>query len=292
MLDAVELLVVDIPDVGARYYTFIWTMALCMRQCEQLGIPVLVLDRPNPIGGLQQEGTLLRQEFDSFVGLYPLPTRHSLTVAEVAVYLRSHYFPKLDLEFQLMPTWDRSTYADELPYAWTMPSPNMPTVDTAVVYPGGCLVEGTNLSEGRGTTRPFEIIGAPFIDAWQFCDDLNRLNLAGTYFRPVQFEPTFNKWAKVLCGGAFIHVTDRRTFNSTLTTVAMLQAATRRYTTNFAWKPGPYEYETEKRPIDILCGNNWLATAIENLTPLPEIQDRFQSEVEEFEDSRKSSLMY
>ncbi len=292
MLKGIERLIVDIPDVGARYYTFIWTMALCMKACERLHIPVTVLDRPNPINGVDQEGTLLRSGFESFVGLYPLPTRHGLTPAEVATYLHQTQFPNLQLDVVKMQGWDRQAYADDLGYAWTMPSPNMPTVDTAVVYPGGCLWEATTLSEGRGTTRPFEIIGAPYIASWQWTDALNALNLPGVIFRALPFEPTFNKHARALCGGTFIHVVDRRAFNSTLTTVAMMQEVVRLYDDQFQWKPGPYEYEEVLRPIDILAGNDWLAPAIEELTPLDEIEERFRAELVEFEESRTSALLY
>lgn len=292
MLKGVDRFVVDIPDVGARYYTFIWTMAYCMEECARLGIPVTVLDRPNPINGQQTEGTLLRPGYESFVGLYPLPTRHGMTPAEVAEYLRRNYFPNVELEVVLMEGWDRAAYADELDYAWTMPSPNMPTVDTAVVYPGGCLVEATQMSEGRGTTRPFEMIGAPWIDAWQYADALNALRLPGVKFRPVQFEPTFNKHAKELCGGVFLHVLDRRAFPSTLATVAMLQEAVRLYGDAFQWKPGPYEYEYERRPIDILAGNGWLAQSIEELRPLREIEERFEAECLEFAPVREAALLY
>lgn len=292
MLEGVDRFVVDIPDVGARYYTFIWTMAYCMEECERLGIPVTVLDRPNPINGLQTEGTLLRPGFESFVGLYPLPTRHGMTPAEVAEHLRQTYFPNVELEVVLMEGWNRAAYADELDYAWTMPSPNMPTVDTAVVYPGGCLVEATQMSEGRGTTRPFEIVGAPWIDAWAYTDALNALGLPGVKFRPVQFEPTFNKHAKELCGGAFLHVLDRRAFPSTLASVAMFQEAVRLYGDAFQWKPGPYEYEYARRPIDILAGNGWLAESIEELRPLREIEERFEAECLEFAPAREAALLY
>lgn len=292
MLEGVDHFLVDIPDVGARYYTFIWTMAHCMRQCEKLGIPVTVLDRPNPINGLQTEGTMLRPGYESFVGLYPLPTRHGLTPAEVANHLRQTYFPTLKLDFVKMEGWQRAAYVDELDYPWTMPSPNMPTVDTAVVYPGGCLIEATLMSEGRGTTRPFEIVGAPYIEAWEYCDALNALRLPGVKFRPVQFEPTFNKCAKEICGGAFLHVLDRASFNSTLTTVAMFQETIRLYGDKFQWKPGPYEYEYDRRPIDILAGNAWLADSIQNLEPLAQIEERFEAECLEFAPARDHALLY
>jgi uncharacterized protein YbbC (DUF1343 family) len=292
MLDGVEELVVDLPDVGARYYTFIWTVALCLKACEARGIPVTVLDRPNPIGGTQVEGTLLRQGMESFVGLYPLPTRHGMTIAEAARHLASTYFPKAELAIVPMEGWSREMYFEQTGQPWAMPSPNMPTVETAVVYPGGCLMEATWLSEGRGTTRPFEIFGAPYVDAWELCDALRELGLPGTHFRPLQFEPTFNKHAKELCGGAFLHVTDRQAFEPVLTTVAIFQTLRRLYGAKFEWRPGPYEYEWEKEPIDILAGNDWLKRAVDDLEPLASIRERFQAECAEFAPERARSLLY
>lgn len=292
MLKGVEVLLVDIPDVGARYYTFIWTMALCMKACETLGIPVLVLDRPNPIGGLAVEGTMLDPAFDSFVGLYPLPTRHGLTVGEVAKHLHRQFFPKLKLEVVAMEGWNRSLFYDETGQPWAMPSPNMPSLETAIVYPGGCLLEATNISEGRGTTRPFEIFGAPFIDGWKLSEALNEHGLPGVKFRPIQFEPTFNKHTKTLCEGAFIHVLDREAFEPVLTFVAILQEIRRQCGDKLEWRAGPYEYEYEKRPIDILAGNDWLAADIDNLRPLPQIRQRFLQECKAFEAARKGVLLY
>lgn len=306
MLEHVEELIVDLPDVGARYYTFIWTMALCMMACEPLGIPVTVLDRPNPIGGEKVEGTVLQMGFDSFVGHYPLPMRHGKTIGEIAKYLQTNYFPNLRLRVEEMEGWDRGLYGDQTGLPWAMPSPNMPTVDTAVVYPGGCLLEATNLSEGRGTTRPFEIFGAPYLDSWQFSDALNRLNLPGCTFRPLPFEPTFNKHAGRLCGGCQLHVTSRDDFEPVLAYVAIMQEAIRQSGLHdashlpqakdfiadssemrlpgFAWRNPPYEYVHDRSPIDILAGNDWLSEAISNLAPLKEIGERMQEECGNFGD--------
>jgi uncharacterized protein YbbC (DUF1343 family) len=292
MLDGVEVLVVDLPDVGARYYTFIWTMALCMKACAAKGIPVLVLDRPNPLGGRQVEGTVLDPNYESFVGLYPLPMRHGLTIGEVATYLQRRFFPSCQLEVLRIEGWRRDMYFEATGQPWVMPSPNMPTVDTAVVYPGMCLLEATLLSEGRGTTRPFEIFGAPYIDGWKLGEHLNGLGLPGVYFRPIQFEPTFNKHMKSLCEGAYIHVLDRGAFESVLTAVAILQEVVRLYGDKFEWHPGPYEYEYEKKPIDILAGNEWLRESIENLTPLETIRERMRDECQVFESTRQDSLLY
>lgn len=261
MLEGVEALVVDLPDVGSRYYTFIWTMALCMKACEPLGIRVVVLDRPNPINGVSVEGPVLEREYASFVGLYPLPIRHGKTIGEVARWLKETEFPGVDLEVVEAVGWDRSLYLDETDFLWTMPSPNMPTVDTAVVYPGMCLLEGTNLSEGRGTTRPFEMFGAPWIDGWSLASELNACSLPGVVFRPVQFLPTFQKLAGTVCQGCFLHVVDRRAFLPFLTGCQILQTVSRT-SAEFRFNPPPYEYEETLLPIDILLGNGWLRGAI------------------------------
>lgn len=317
MLEGIELFVVDLPDVGSRYYTFVWSMALCMEACAKAGIPVLVLDRPNPIGGVRTEGTLLRPGFESFVGLHPVPTRHGMTVGEIAVFVRDHALKAGELEVEKLQGWSRSDYFDDLDIPWVMPSPNMPTLDTALVYPGGCLLEATNLSEGRGTTRPFEIFGAPFIDGWKLAEVLNRLDLPGVVFRPMPFEPTFNKHAGRLCEGCFVHVTDRAAFEPVLTYAAILQETIRQVgmadpaevaalppseafqaaspeTTlaKFCWKRPPYEYEYDTLPMDILGGGTWLREAIEGMTPLLEIRQRFLAECAEFEPTRKACLLY
>lgn len=292
MLEGIDLFVVDIPDVGARYYTFIWSMALCMKSCAERGIPMLVMDRPNPIGGMRTEGTVLEPAFASFVGLHPLPTRHAMTAGEVALYLQQTVYPNLDLEIAPCRSWTRSAYFDETGLPWAMPSPNMPSIDTAIVYPGQCLLEATNLSEGRGTTRPFEIFGAPWVDGWRLTSALNELELPGTRFRPIQFEPTFNKYSRELCEGAFIHVTDRKAFDSVLATVAVLQQVVRLFPGRLEWKDAPYEYVWDRRPIDILAGNDWLAGAIESQTPLSQIRERMAAEREAFEPLRRAALLY
>ena len=257
-----------------------------------MGIPVIVLDRPNPINGVTVDGTVLDPSFASFVGLYPLPMRHGMTMSEIAEYLRGTYFPKADLVNVLMEGWDRTSYQDENKAPWAIPSPNMPTVDTAVVYPGGCLIEGTNLSEGRGTTRPFEIIGASYLDGWKLADRLNARNLPGVYFRALQFEPTFNKHGKRLCEGVFIHVLDRNIFSSVSVTVALLQDVLSLAPSDFSWNSLPYEYEYNLLPIDILNGNEWLREAIEEQLALSEIEARFRSELDAFLPIRAQYLLY
>ncbi|MEI8280978.1 MAG: DUF1343 domain-containing protein [Armatimonadota bacterium] len=302
MLSGVEQIVVDLPDVGSRYYTFIWTMSLAMKAAQRLGVPMLVLDRPNPIGS-KVEGTVLDPNFASFVGLHPLPLRHGMTIGEIALLFQSQYYPDLVLDVIEIEGWDRNSYADTNGYAWVMPSPNMPTVETAVVYPGGCLLEGTNLSEGRGTTRPFEMIGAPWLNGEKLALALNQSDLRGVFFRPVQFEPTFNKYAGLICNGVFVHVTDRDEFEPVMAYSAIMVEAiiqkglhdsshvkTERFVaagkeTNlpgFAWKQPPYEYEYEKLPIDILFGNSWVREAIEQAEGLDVIRQRMAAEIAQF----------
>lgn len=287
MLSGLDALVFDVPDIGTRYYTFIWTLALCMKACEPLGIPVYVLDRPNPIGGTQVEGGVLDPAYASFVGLYPLPIRHGMTMGEIALYLQRRFFAKVSLTVVEAAGWDRRWYGDECGAAWAMPSPNMPTVETAVVYPGMCLIEGTRLSEGRGTTRPFEIFGAPYIDGWKLCDALNALSLPGAVFRPVQFEPTFQKHKETICQGGFLHVTDRKAFRSVLTGIAVIREIVRLYPNDFKWLDPPYEYEWNLMPIDILAGNDWVRKSIEGYEPLEVIHDRLQAEAEGFAEWRR-----
>ncbi|MEM8953104.1 MAG: DUF1343 domain-containing protein [Verrucomicrobiota bacterium] len=255
MLEAIDVLLVDLVDVGARYYTFIWTLFLCMKACERAGVRVVVCDRPNPLGGLAVEGVSQREEYFSFVGLWPLANRHGKTIGEVAQMFQREVFPRCDLEVLPMRGWERSMWYDETGLPWVMPSPNMPTLDAATVYPGMCLLEGTNVSEGRGTTRPFEMIGAPWVDGEDLAEALNDRALQGVRFRPCSFEPTFQKHARRVCHGVQVHVCDRARFESVLTGTVVIQVLWREYD-EFRWKVPPYEYETEKLPIEILVGRS------------------------------------
>jgi len=254
MLDDIDLLLVDLQDVGARYYTFIWTMYLCMRACEKAGVHVLVLDRPNPINGITTEGPALDPEYRSFVGLHPIPARHGRTIGELAGQFRDEAFPNCGLSILPMKNWQRTMWFDQTGLWWVMPSPNMPTLGTATVYTGMCLLEGTNISEGRGTTRPFEIFGAPFINAEVLCCELNNSKLPGVFFRENYFEPTFHKFAGELCGGAQLHVIDRKTFCPFMTGVELIKRIRKIYSEQFQWKQPPYEYEWKRLPIEVLIG--------------------------------------
>lgn len=256
MLEDLEVLLVDLQDVGARYYTFIWTLFLCMEQAAALGIPVVVADRPNPIIDMV-EGPTLELEYASFVGLHSIAVRHGKTIGQLACQFQQERFPSVQLHVLPMQNWNPQQWFNETGLPWVLPSPNMPTLDTAVVYPGMCLLEATNISEGRGTTRPFEIFGAPFIDAEEMCSHLCALQLPGVIFRPHWFQPTFHKWNGEFCAGAQIHVTDRRKFPSFTCAIEILRYLFHRYPGQFAWKQPPYEYEFHKLPIDILLGNGW-----------------------------------
>ncbi len=292
MMEGIDCLVIDLPDVGARYYTFVWTLALCLRACKKYGKACVVLDRPNPINGVAMEGPVLDPRFSSFVGLYPLPIRHGMTMGEIALYLNREFNIECDLTVVPLEGWRREMWFDETSLPWVMPSPNMPTLDTAIVYPGMCLLEGTTISEGRGTTRPFEIFGKPGVDPDELVKRLTGEDLPGVRFRPLYFQPTFQKYQGELCGGAQIHVTDRNRFLPVLTGVAVIRTMYHMYPESFFWKQPPYEYEEEKLPIDILAGTDELRSQIEHGCSLEEIARSWQKKLDLFREARKPYLLY
>ena len=292
MLAGLDAVIVDLQDVGSRYYTFVWTMALVMRACARAGVEVIVLDRPNPLGGDTVEGNMADPAFASFVGLYPLPIRHGLTIGEAARWLAMAHDLRPRLTVVPMRGWRRRMLWEDTGVPWVAPSPNMPTPDTARVYPGGCLFEGTNLSEGRGTTRPFEWVGAPYLDAHAFADALNGARLPGAAFRPARFIPTFHKWAGRLCGGVQIHVTDRDRFKPVATGLAIIAAARRLAPRRFAWRRPPYEFERRKLPIDILLGTDRIRRALQRGRPLGEIEATWRRDVRDWKRRRVPALLY
>jgi len=293
MLEHIDVLVIDLQDVGARYYTFIWTMENCMQACMEMNKSIVILDRPNPIGGHKIEGPVLEEAYASFVGQRPLPVRHGMTVGEIGNYLCNEFYPSLDFNVIPMQGWKRKFWFDSANLPWVMPSPNMPTIDTAMVYPGMCLLEGTDISEGRGTTKPFEIFGAPFIEPELLVRQLIDFNLPGIIFRPTYFQPTFQKYAGNVCGGAQLHVTDRKRFKPFKTGVTIIKAVYDLYPEDFSWRQPPYEYETEKLPIDILAGTDKLRKSIEKGEKLDRMEDWWQEQSIEFNNKfRKPYLIY
>ena len=292
MLRGLDLLVIDLQDVGTRVYTYIYTMANCLRAARRTGLPVIVCDRPNPIGGLTTEGPILTRGFESFVGQFPIPLRHGMTIGELSRLFNDAFEIAADLEVIPMTGWTRETYHDKTGLPWVIPSPNLPTVDSAVVYPGAVLVEGTNLSEGRGTTRPFELIGAPWIDAHRLVDTLATLQLPGVVFRPVEFEPTFQKHAGQTCGGCQLHVTDRNRFTPVRVSVALMQALRQQDRSRFEWRQPPYEYEHVKLPIDILSGTDRVRRQIDADAPAEDIAETWAADMDAFETTRRPFLIY
>jgi uncharacterized protein YbbC (DUF1343 family) len=292
MLSSVDCLVFDLQDVGCRVYTFIYTMANAMNACAKYGKKMFVLDRPNPIGGAQVEGNVLEKGHESFVGMYPIPMRHGLTVGELARFFNEEFGINCDLEVVPMENWAREDYYDETDAPWVMPSPNMPTVKTAVVFPATVFFEGTQVSEGRGTTRPFEIVGAPYISSNEYAEALNSLELSGVTFRAIEFLPTFQKHAQTLCGGVFVHVTDREAFEPVITGAAMVKTVFDLYPNDFKWKNPPYEYVFDRNPFDVIAGTTKLREAFEQKTGLKEIKESWRKDTEEFRAKIKKHLIY
>jgi uncharacterized protein YbbC (DUF1343 family) len=292
MFRDIDILVIDLQDVGARIYTYIYTMANCLRAAARHGVPVIVCDRPNPIGGRHVEGAALSPGFESFVGQFAIPMRHGLTIGELAAFFNDHFGIGAALEIAPMERWHRPLSADETGLPWVMPSPNMPTLDSALVYPGTVLFEGTQISEGRGTTRPFELVGAPWVDPDGFAAAMRDLELPGVYFRPAVFVPTFQKHAGETCGGCQIHVVDRDAFRPVRTGVALIAMFRRLDPDRFAWRPPPYEYEHRRPPIDILAGSDALRRQIEAGVPLPAIVESWREDEETFVRLREPYLLY
>ena len=292
MLAEVDALVYDVQDVGSRYYTFIYTMLHAMEACAAHGRAMVVLDRPNPIGGDDLDGNVLQPGWESFVGRHPLAVRHGMTAGELALMFKDERRIAVDLRVVQMRGWRRKMVFEDTGLPWVLPSPNMPTVDTAFVYPGGCLIEGTNLSEGRGTTRPFELVGAPWIDAWALARDLTKEKIPGVAFRATWFTPTFQKHAGVSCGGVQLHVTDRKKFPAFLAYTLIIHHARRQAPSRFAWRDPPYEYEQVKRPIDILCGSDAVRRALDEGVSPRRLASGWKKELTAFRKRRARYLLY
>ena len=292
MLELIDILLIDLQDIGTRVYTFITTLAYCLRAAQEHGKKVVVLDRPNPIGGTAIEGNLLKHELSSFVGVYPLPMRHGLTIGEAALFFNSDYHIGCDLEVIPMEGWNRTMYFPETGIRWIPPSPNMPSPTTALVYPGQVILEGTNLSEGRGTTTPFEICGAPFIDPSQLKESLERKSLPGIYLREIFFQPTFHKWQNEVCGGLQIHITDPDAYKPYVTSLAIIQEIRELYPRAFSWRNPPYEYEKEKMPIDLITGNENIREGIEHNKDLQDLEASWKEELDQFREMAQHHFLY
>jgi uncharacterized protein YbbC (DUF1343 family) len=292
MLRHVDLMVIDLQDIGARIYTYIYTMANCLRACAKFGVDVIVCDRPNPIGGVEVEGPMLVAGNESFVGQFPIPMRHGMTIGELARFFNEYFEIKAPLQVVEMEGWTRAMFFDACGVPFVMPSPNIPTLDSAIVYPGTVLFEGTMASEGRGTTRPFELIGAPWVDAEKFAQDMNARKLPGVHFRAAVFEPTFQKHAKKTCGGCQIHVLDRQAFKPVLTGAALIDQVRAANPKEFGWRKPPYEYEHAKEPIDILAGSPAFRLAIDAGTRAEELVHVWERESKPFEEVRRQYLRY
>ncbi len=292
MLASVDVLVIDLQDVGTRVYTYIYTMANCMRAAARHGVRVVVCDRPNPVGGVDVEGARLDTRWASFVGQFPIPLRHGMTIGELARLFNDEFAIGCALDVVPMEGWRREMYHDATGLPWIIPSPNLPTLDSTIVYPGAVLVEGTMLSEGRGTTRPFELIGAPWIDGERLAESMNARGLPGVHFRGTFFEPTFQKHARQTCGGCQMHVLDRRTFRPVRTAVELLDGFRRQDAQKFAWRNPPYEYEHDKEPIDILWGSPRLRETIDASADIDAFVASWRPDEHAFFELRRKYLLY
>jgi uncharacterized protein YbbC (DUF1343 family) len=287
MLKDIDVIFFDLQDIGSRYYTFIYTMAYVMQACSEQGKQFVVLDRPNPISGNRIEGNLLKEGFNSFVGLYPLPNRHGLTIGEIALLFNYEFGINCDLTVIPMDGWKRDMYYDETGLFWVPPSPNTTGLDMAVLYPGTCLLEGTNVSEGRGTTKPFEFAGAPFIDGTKLAKRLNEKEIPGVLARPISFVPTYSKYKDNICGGVQLHVVEKREINSFKTGLALLETIFEMYPNDFKF----LETAEGKFFFDLLAGTDELRSMIlkGNVNTFLE---QCEQELEIFNKQAKPYLLY
>ncbi|KAF0818618.1 Protein YzbB [Bacillus sp. ZZV12-4809] len=286
MLDHVDVIVFDLQDIGARYYTFIYTMAYMMEACAEYGKQFVVLDRPNPISGTEVEGNLVEDGFRSFVGLYPIPNRHGMTVGEIALLYKHEFGINCDLTVVKMDGWERHMYYDQTGMFWVPPSPNTTGLDMGLLYPGTCLVEGTNLSEGRGTTRPFEYIGAPFIDGYRLARNINERNIPGVLVRPTSFKPFYQKFKDQVCEGIQLHIADRSAVHSLKTGLTVLETIAEMYPKQFQ-----FIQHREKYFFDLLAGTNRLRTIILE-GKINEFLQACEEQLERFNEQAKPYLLY
>lgn len=291
-LEDLDAVVVDLQDVGSRYYTFVYTLSFVMEEAARAGLPVVLLDRPNPIGGESVEGPVLEPSMASFVGRYPIPVRHGLTIGELARLFNREFGIGCDLRVVRMEGWRRGLHFDRTGLPWVTPSPNMPTLSTALVYPGACLVEGTALSEGRGTTTPFELLGAPGLNGHHLLQAMHREELPGVLFRAASFRPMFQKHAGEDCHGVQCIVTDRERFRPFETFLVLIRECRRLLGGEFAWREEPYEFETDRLAIDLLLGRPDLRPMIEAGAPLEQLRSSWEAGLARFAVLRRGYLLY
>jgi uncharacterized protein YbbC (DUF1343 family) len=292
MFEPIDILLVDLQDVGTRVYTFIYTLSYCLEAAREYNVRVVVLDRPNPINGADVEGNCLAANCASFVGRYPIPMRHGLTIGEIANLFNQHFAIGCDLKVITMQGWQRNMLFGDTGLPWVAPSPNLPTAASTLVYPGQVLLEGTNISEGRGTAQPFELFGAPYIDGAKIKSNLEKKQLPGVVFRPVVFEPTSNKWQDYPCQGFQIHVTDSIRYKPYATTLHLMREIMSNHPEQFEWKPPPYEYELERMPIDLIIGDCGIRRRLENLDPIEELEAGWQEGLNQFKAISRDYYLY
>lgn len=281
MMDQIDLLIIDIQDVGTRVYTFIYTISYCLEAAALFKKQVVILDRPNPLGGVEVEGNILEEKFSSFVGRYPIPMRHGLTVGEIALLFNRNQKIGANLKVIPMENWTRKMQFSDTGLPWIAPSPNLPTQASASVYPGQVIFEGTNVSEGRGTTQPFELFGAPFMESSRILSSIGA-DIPGAILRPVNFQPCSGKWQNQVCHGFQIHVTSPQEYRPYKTSLMVLQKIIQLWPDKFQWKEPPYEYEYNKRPIDLILGSSSLADQIEQMGNLDAIETSWEEAVARF----------
>jgi len=288
-LKGIDALLIDVFDVGTRVYTFVNHVLMIMKALSGKDIDIIVLDRPNPLNGMDCEGNVMEADYFSIVGQVPVPMRHSLTVGEFLSFGLNYYNLDLQLEVIMVKNWKRERLFKGI---WTYPSPNIPSFNTALVYPGAVLLEGTNISEGRGTTRPFEMVGAPFIDNFKLVNELKQLDLKGVTFIPVFFKPEFSKFAGEICKGVLVHPEDLRHFRSFQTYYEIICLIAHHYPGKFVWKQPPYEFEYKRLPIDMICGSDFIRESIENNRVFAEIKPRIDLEIGKYKETVADYLLY
>jgi uncharacterized protein YbbC (DUF1343 family) len=292
ILESLDVIVIDLQDIGTRYYTFLWSAMFMISSAASMNKKIVVLDRPNPLNGMTVQGPMIDPGYESFVGLYSIAVRHGMTIGELCHMLNQEYEINADLEIIKMKGWQRASYGDEEDLLWTIPSPNLPCFSAALVYPGMCLLEGTNVSEGRGTTRPFEVFGAPWIQHEDLASRLRGSGIDGVTFRAIAFMPTFHKYRGRLCGGVHMYVTDRKRFAPISAGLQVIKIIRKMYQDDFCWREPPYEFEKKKIPFDILIGNSWVRKAIENKESIASTERRWRADLTRFKRQRKKYLLY